>query len=278
MQLTRTLGAALLLALVTASSALAADVNIASWNVMRLGHGDQKSFPALASVISEFDFIALQEVMTEEGLDRLEVAVEKTTGESWAVQASHRIGRGSYKERYAFLWRESAIEYVDGAVVFLDTTDRYSREPYSARFRVRADGTEFVAATVHIFYGKSKQDREPEILALRHYWEWLSESYPDTPTVLLMGDFNMRPDESAWSALSAIARPLLASGGSTLSSIDGRYANLYDNIWVPRTLRLPIVSAGVFRYPTALGWTHSKARKHVSDHAPVYVVLETKEQ
>src|SRR5690606_15521028 len=121
--------------------------------------------PALARIGAHFDFLAVQEVMTAEGVERLQRELEKHTGERWGLMYSHLVGRGGYREMYAFLWREAAIEYVDGAVVFLDTTDRFAREPYSARFRERASGWEFVAATVHIVYGRSTEDRTPEIHA-----------------------------------------------------------------------------------------------------------------
>ncbi|PKM47005.1 MAG: DNAse [Gammaproteobacteria bacterium HGW-Gammaproteobacteria-1] len=259
-----------------AGGAVADELRIASWNIEHLGHGNQKSYPALAQVAGQFDFIAVQEVMTREGLERLKQAVEQHTGERWGMMHSHLIGRGSYKEKYAFLWRAQKIEYVDGAVVYLDRGDRFAREPYSARFRARDAGMEFVAATVHVLYGKSKADREPEIRALRDYWLWLSEVYAGTPTMFLMGDFNMSPAETGWGPMKAVAWPVVATGASTLSTHNGRYANLYDNIWAPRTPAPPIKEAGVYRYPEVLGWSHEKARKHVSDHAPVYLVLQTK--
>lgn len=253
--------------------AVAAELRVASWNIERLGHGNQKSYPALAQVVGQFDFVAVQEVMTREGLERLKQAVEQHTGEAWGMMYSHLIGRGSYKEKYAFLWRTGKVEYVDGAVVYLDRGDLFAREPYSARFRSRDSGKEFVAATVHVLYGKSKADREPEIRALRDYWIWLSEVYAGTPTMFLMGDFNMAPSEAAWGPMKTVAWPVITKGASTLSSHDGRFANLYDNIWVPRTPAPAIKEAGVYPYPKVLGWSHEKARKHVSDHAPVYLVL-----
>jgi len=263
----------LLLVLLLVEQGMAGELRIASWNIERLGHGNQKSYPALAQVVGQFDFIAVQEAMTREGLERLKQAVEQHTGETWGMMYSHLIGRGSYKEKYAFLWRARKVEYVDGAVVYLDRGDRFAREPYSARFRARDGGMQFVAATVHVLYGKSKADREPEIKALRDYWIWLSEVYAGTPTMFLMGDFNMSPSETAWDSMKSVAWPVITKGASTLSSHDGRFANLYDNIWAPRTPVPAIKEAGVYPYPRALGWSHEKARKHVSDHAPVFLVL-----
>ncbi|MCP1675636.1 hypothetical protein J2T57_002786 [Natronocella acetinitrilica] len=50
---------------------------------------------------------------------------------------SHAIGRGSYHEFYAFVWRDSAVEYVDGAVAYTNDRDTFARVAYSTRFRAR---------------------------------------------------------------------------------------------------------------------------------------------
>jgi endonuclease/exonuclease/phosphatase family metal-dependent hydrolase len=59
-----------------------ADIVVASWNIQRLGHGGQKSYPALAAIASKIDLLAVQEVMTEEGIEKLERQPEQHTGES----------------------------------------------------------------------------------------------------------------------------------------------------------------------------------------------------
>lgn len=51
----------ILMLAVLAASASASELRIASWNIERLGHGNQKSFPALAQVVGQFDFLAIQE-------------------------------------------------------------------------------------------------------------------------------------------------------------------------------------------------------------------------
>lgn len=271
------LAAACLLAALAILVALPVDsATLASWNIRHLGHGELKRYDLLGAIVHDagLDFIAVQEAMTAEGIEALEAAVERATGVSWDAMYSHALGRGSHKEKYAFLWNTTTIEYVDGAVVYLDITDRFAREPYSARFRARESGLTFVAATVHILYGKGVRDRTPEVEALAEYWRWLREVYPEeAERILLMGDFNLAPHHPAWAALRAHATPMIARGATTLSTVDGRYANLYDNIWVPLEHDLPIAAAGVVRFPAELGLTHDEARRHVSDHAPVWITL-----
>jgi len=264
------------IALLLVVSLPAAAATLASWNIRHLGHGEHKHYAALGEVVERagFDFLAVQEAMTEEGVERLRSAIEAATGADWELLVSHDLGRGAYKERYAFLWNRSVVEYVDGAVVYLDITDRFAREPFSARFRLRDVGMTFVAATVHILHGRGVADRTPEIDALGAYWRWLEEIYPeDAARVLLMGDFNLAPHHPAWAALRTAAEPLIVDGATTLSSVDGRFANLYDNIWIPAAHELPIASSGTFEFPVRLGVTHEHARRHISDHAPVWVRL-----
>lgn len=269
-------------ALLLASLLLAAGVNaqgepvtLASWNVLRLGDGGQKSYPALAQIVERFDLVALQEVMNEEGLSRLKDAVVNASGEPWEGLISEPVGRRGEPERYAFLWRPRTVQYVDGAALYVDPRNRFDREPFSARFRLRSSGNEVTVATVHVRHGKDKNERRREAEALAEYWTWLRQTYGSTPP-LLMGDFNLEPQDKAWTGLRAHARPLLTDGASTLSTTEARVANLYDNIWVPTQSELPILSVGVLTYPSVLGWSHKKARRHVSDHAPVYIVLKGK--
>jgi len=100
-----------------------ADIRIASWNIERLGHGGHKSFPALAKIASRFDLIAVQEVMTAQGIYRLQAYLEDYTGEVWGVRYSDTLGRSTYREKYAFLWRESKINFLGRELTYLDITD-----------------------------------------------------------------------------------------------------------------------------------------------------------
>lgn len=254
-----------------------ADTKIASWNVQRLGNGNQKSFPAVAKIASQFDFISIQEVMNEQALTKLEKSLQDETGQKWEYMNTLPLGRKSYKEMYAFFWNPKKVEYVDGAVTYLDRGNKFEREPFSARFKSKETNQQFVVATVHILYGKSQSDRIPEIQKLTEYWEWLHKVYPDTKEILLMGDFNMNPSHPAWGPLRNHARPLIVQGASTLSATDGKFSNLYDNIWATAHGELRIKDYGILNYPKILGWDHKKSRKHVSDHTPVYVVLGGKE-
>ena len=254
-----------------ASPALA-ETRIASWNIRNLGWENGKDYAALAEVGSLFDLIAVQEVMNEEGIGRLEAALEARTGADWERLCSHLIGRGSYREMYCFTWREDRVSWIEGAVVYTDDRDVFAREPFSAVFETH-DGVRFLAATLHAIYGEDVSGREAEARSLRSYHDWLTGNFPGLP-VLLMGDFNLPPTNAAWGPMGEVAYPLIQEGATTISSIDGRFANLYDNLWVDAGVDLPISGYGRVEFPhQILGITHESARERVSDHIPVYVTL-----
>lgn len=268
----------LVAALLLLVPAIANATVLCSWNLKRLGHGE-KSYRVMSRVASLCDFIAVQEVMTDDSLQKLQSEIQKWGG-SWSNIASHAIGRGQYKEMYAFIWREDEVEYVDGAVVYLDSANTYARTPYSARFRTRT-GSRFVAANIHVLYGNSPEDRAPEVRALAEYWKWLREVYPqDAQNIALFGDFNTEPGAAVWAPLKRLAHPLITEGASTLGTSTGRYANLYDNIWVDPANTLGLRSWGVIKYPQLFntkvksGLDHQRARLYVSDHAPVFVSID----
>lgn len=265
---------ALGLALVAPAGPVEAETRVASWNIKRLG-GGTRDYGKIAQVISHFHLVAIQEVMDEAALMELVRVLQGLTGEEWGVMASHAIGRGSYKEHYAFVWRKSQVSFVDSAIVYLDDRDVFAREPLSARFQT-ADGNDFIVANIHVLYGDSKADREPEIRALRAYWDWLGTTFPGEQ-FFLMGDFNMPPDDASWQEMADTAAPLIQSGATTLSRTDGEYANLYDNIWAPRGLKADL-SAGIFPLATHFGETNDVIRETVSDHAPVYMILDNMDE
>lgn len=249
-----------------------ADTLVGSWNVRHLGWGEDKDMMSVARIASAFDLLALQEVMSIDALADLERAVEAITGEAWEVMASEAIGRGSYREHYAFLWRSAEVSWLDGAVVYIDDRDAFAREPFSARF-LTADNYELVLASAHLIYGDSVEEREREAVALARYRHWLDESFPGSP-VYIAGDFNLPPSSLAWQPLGQVSAPLIQTGATTLSTIDGRFANLYDNIWAPASIPVPISQSGIFDFPSELGFTHTQARESISDHAPVWMLLD----
>lgn len=270
------IGLALTLITPIGATQASADTVVASWNIRNLGWGEKKDYQALAEIASRYDLLAIQEVMNEDALAKLETEVEAKTGTQWDSLSSHLVGRGQYKEIYAFLYRPEKVQWIDGAAVYIDQRDVFEREPFSAHFRT-SDGYDFVLATAHLIYGDDPARRQFEAQALASYRDWLTESFPGLP-VYLSGDFNLPPKDKAWDSVGVSAHPLITKGATTLSSNNGKFANLYDNIWVPAGTAVPVVDYGVTPFPQMIGMSHAKARDTVSDHIPVWMVLDNTAQ
>lgn len=248
------------------------DIIIGSWNIQHLGWDNDKRYDKVAHVAQHFDIVAIQELMNEDALEQLTTEVEAITGEDWSSMASHAMGRSTYREHYGFLWRDSAVSYDSGAVVYIDSRDVFAREPFSAQFRSERTGQQFALANVHITYGSSVGDRLPEIEALASYWKWLEEVYPDTPR-LLAGDFNLKPLHDGWEPLRALgAIPAITEGATTLGMSAGVWSNLYDNFW-ETSGELNITDRGIVRFTEMFESDHVTARSIISDHAPVWLAL-----
>ncbi|WP_233350292.1 helix-hairpin-helix domain-containing protein [Kushneria phosphatilytica] len=261
-----------LAATIALTGPVAADMTIGSWNLQHLGWDNGKQLDRVAQIAQGADLWALEEVMNSDAVTQLEHQLEQQTGEQWSSMTSHEVGRSSYQESYAYLWRDSVVEYTKGAAVYMDPGDEFAREPYLAEFRDKDDGQTVAMAAVHIVYGDSRSDRTPEVRELASIWQWMSEVYPDTPRIIT-GDFNLSPDNAAWQPLREQgAQPAITSGASTLSETDGQYAHLYDNFWYDSTA-LDVTGNGIVQYPKLLGITNEEGRSTVSDHAPIYLTI-----
>lgn len=260
----------LLLLLLTLIPTLSiADVSVGSFNIKNWGWNNDKDEARVAEILRRFDIIAVQEVMNDEAVVDMVRILNKTTDKKWEHMSSHPVGRGSYKEHYAFIWNDN-VSYESGAVVYIDDRDIYAREPLSAKFVSNKTGFEFALANVHITFGDSVSDREEEIRALSSYWEWLEDVYPETPRILA-GDFNLWSTHDYFRPLVSKVNVAIESGATTLSPTDGKYANLYDNIFYDSSVN--VTNSGIFTFPQKFGMTHKEARSLVSDHVPVYITI-----
>lgn len=251
-----------------------AELRIGSWNIQNLGWGEVKRYDYLTEIAQHFELLAVQEVMNAEAIERLQQDLEAGTGERWGLLYSDPKGLNRYQEKYAFLWREDAVAFTGEALSYIDDTDRFARPPMAARFRSLGSDRTLVVSTLHATYGQRVADRIAEADAMRSHMEWLDEVFADGDPVLIAGDFNLAPSHPAWDTFKEIAYPAITEGATTVSTVEGRYANLYDQIWISREADLTLIEAGIVLVPTMLGINHEATRRHVSDHVPVYARLD----
>jgi len=244
-------------------------LEVATWNVKQLGDRNPRDWRRTALVIvkNNIDFVALQEVLSSDALMHLEHKLEGISGESWSTLISEKVGTGSNEEHYAFAWRDAAVEYIGGAILYVDPDKRFVRPPFAANFKTKDGAVEFTAANIHIRFGKSKISRTPEVRELKEYWRWLTAYVAEGRTIFLGGNLKLEPKDNAYTGLRVYTQPVITKGHTTLSEKDGQYVYLHDNWWISRDLNLP--EARIIEFPSQLGISHNEARKEISDHAPV---------
>ncbi|ORU93576.1 MAG: hypothetical protein A6F72_07175 [Cycloclasticus sp. symbiont of Poecilosclerida sp. N] len=261
----------LIVLLLFSSSALG--LSVASWNILQLGWADnKKGYAPLVDVISQHDFVALQEVMSTESLDKLNSELNKTG--HWDIMVSHRsVGDGRYREFFAFIYRSDRIDYMGAANLYLDPGNKFARKPFSAKFCETATGFCFTAATVHLIYGKTIIRRQVEAMALSGYVDYLRSNIAQGDPILLTGDFNLDHESKGFEAIKYDGFTPLFSTKTTLSKSNNRHTSAYDNIWVNTTCRFKMCRSPSNKYidksPRRLGMSHAQAREAVSGHALV---------
>lgn len=257
-------------------------VRIASFNTLHLGWNNNKDYDKVAEILTKYDLIALQEVMKEEGLRTLLQQMNAATripgyDTVWYPVISETIGRNSYKEAYAFIWRKDRVEFIEGSdAVYNDVGDRFSREPYVASFR--AGQFDFTLISAHFIFGDRVRDREAEAEAVADVFRWVRDSKAEKD-ILLMGDYNLSPESAGWTQLKNLGNMHWILNPPTKTSIGtSGMSKLYDNIWFQENFVQEysnISGNDEFMHEHYEEDQYVMARTYVSDHVPIYAVFRT---
>ncbi len=238
-------------------------IRVGTWNVRRLGHGTRR-FEDVAQVIeTSFDAVALQEVMTPQGVSDL---LAHRPG--WDAEMSPRaVGRGPYKEWYAVLYRVGSLD-VQHSFAVDDPRDVFAREPFVVC--MRATAFDFCLVTIHIIYGDRVGPRDAELRALGDVVNRLRERDGERDW-LVVGDFNRTPTARGWDALKASGWRFTLSGRVATSLGKQRYSNPYDHILIDDRFTTELVGSAdrIDIVEMVCAGDFGRCRRLVSDHAPV---------
>jgi endonuclease/exonuclease/phosphatase family metal-dependent hydrolase len=269
-----------------------ATITLASFNLLHLGWNNGKNLDDLAAILARYDIIALQEVMKKSGndddplfdlklvRDKVQALTASDGAPVWEFQVtSESLGRSTYREYYAILYRTDRVQYVGGASVFADEHDVFIREPFFATFR--AGNFDFTLITMHAI-GPGDPLLDAEISGLKKVFLSVQDGSACENDVLLVGDFNKPADKSAWAELRTIPtiRNLIPSTTKTSIGKSGM-ANAYDNIWIQdqHTDWEYSGNSGAYYYFNDLyadaANRYQRARTVLSDHVPVWAEFRT---
>jgi endonuclease/exonuclease/phosphatase family metal-dependent hydrolase len=245
-------------------------LTVATWNIRNISDNSRSDaeLGIISLIIFRYDFIALQEVLDEAVITRIESILKNDFQADYDIEVSDQVGNNK-KERYAFIWRTDKVTKVSDGVSYNDVGNKFEREPFCGHFK--AGNFDFKPCTIHLLFGDNKAHRRPELKLLDDvYRATKAESSEDD--ILIMGDFNFDPDDSGWSELKAEDNMKHAIDPPLKTTIAD--VSLYDNIWWPDSSHEVIETSGeVFEWDELMypPGSRKEANRLTSDHRPVSI-------
>ena len=243
---------------------------VASFNALHLGWDNGKDYKSLANVVNQFDLVALQEVMKEEGLIELTNILNQVTDKNWSYHLSNKkVGRSTYKEYYGYVFNEN-VEFLESEGFFPDTNDLYERDPYAVSFKI--NNFDFTFVSLHSIYGDKKAQRQKEASYLDNVYYYYQKMDNMENDILVGGDFNLEANDQNFDLvkMDGISYALNPVKKTTIGYTG--LSSAYDNIFYPEYTKPVILGSGVYDFTNN---RFKEVRESVSDHLPVYLEIDT---
>jgi len=161
------------------------------------------------------------------------------------------------------------VKAVKNFGVYPDQEDDFIREPFIAMFK--AGEFDFYVINIHSIYGDRMNLRREEARKLAGVYA-LVQSQDSENDVLLMGNFNLPPDDTGFQSLKAIPNIVYVNSVVPTSIKD----KLYDNIWFQAHFTTEFTGTyGIIKFDEVLfANDDKKASLMVSDHRPLWAEFE----
>ncbi len=270
-----TLGACLLA--VSSAAPAAAYLRVLSWNTLHAGYANSTDWPGYAAqawndfgttaaAANGVDVIFAQEVMYDTAAASLASALTAISGVTWDYRVTAAIGRSSYKERYAVLFRTDRVTLLS-STVWVDTGDKFEREPQIVKLRQIQTGEDFTFINWHTIFGETAE-RQAEIAAISSVFSSVQSGSSSDQDVILLGDHNRDSTSPWWANLTAVS-PVVSYRVNDLTSINTScaFASAYDHFWFQASYVSEYSSSGR-DYAASMC-----VLRDLSDHAPVFLNL-----
>lgn len=254
------------------------NILIATWNIQHFSNNkSQRAIQYIADICERFDIICLQEVKTDlRGLSRL----QKLLPGNYKILLSDPTGNN---ERFAFIYDKRTVISTGfvceiGFNVLAKTHKGYQlhRMPYCASFR--AGRFDFIIVSAHIYYGKTKKERQQRKEEIKKLVEFIDERAKKPKTKVFDKDFFVLGDFNIEKAGDQFFKALKSKKFKMPRNMDTLKTNFkmnatYDKIaWVNRhsfsfTKKVNVVPFGrvVFQDRKPKG-----GKKEISDHLPLW--------
>ena len=252
---------------------LAAEAYIASFNILRLG-AVKKDIVQTAKILKGFDIVGLVEVINRNGVEELVDELNKQSDEKWDYHISpFGVGSSKYKEYFAYIYKKDKVKFIKSEGFYKNGKSSLLREPYGATFQI--GNFDFTFVLVHTIYGNNESQRKAENYKMVDVYNYFQDRDEKENDIFIAGDFNLY-------ALDESFRPLYKHADKITYAIDpaikttigvkGR-ANSYDNFFFSQKYSQEFTgSSGALDFS---GDNPKLMREIISDHIPVFIVVET---
>ncbi|WP_318501931.1 endonuclease/exonuclease/phosphatase family protein [Formosa sp. PL04] len=250
------------------------NIKIASWNIRDLGRTkDDQEIHQIASILRDFDLVAIQEVVGKDPAGAQAVAKIadelNRMGSKWDYRISDPTKSPSafISERYAFLWKTSKVQLKGRSYLDAELEDKCFREPYIGKFQLKKGTAPFYVINFHS--RKFDDHPEQEIIFLKDYEQRLQSE-----NILILGDFNLNEKHAVWDNLYNIGfQSALNDTKTTLKTTckNGDYLNYpIDNIYYSKGITAIESDAVDF----VGDCDNLEASRYLSDHLPIFMEFE----
>ncbi len=258
----------------------AAELKIVSWNLRHEGWTNEQDYDYDAEQIwyeygttstsaAGCDVVFLQEVMSTEAASSIAAWLTYYSGYTWSYSVSPLVGRTTYKESYAVLYRTDKVTLVSQGL-WTDTGDKFEREPHIVKLREKTVNADFTFINWHTVFGTTT-DRKNEITAMANVFSTVQSRDTTDQDVILLGDNNMTATHTIWTEAFSSMSPRIGYAVNDLTSLNssGTYANAYDHFWFQPTYVTEYSTSGRDYIPST-SWHVT----NLSDHAPIFMTLK----
>jgi len=253
-------------------------LRVASWNMLHAGWNNHQDWNAFAtqmwqdfgtgaSSANGVDIIFGQEVMYDSAATQINAALESISGQDWSYRVTHKIGRSSYKERYAVWYRPSRVQILS-AYVWSDSGDHFEREPHIVKVRHKQTGADYSFINWHTVFGTAAK-RRAEIAKIAEVFASVQNSSGSDQDVILLGDHNRDANSNYWDNLKSLS-PTVSYKINDKTSINTScsFVSRYDHFWMQTNFVTEYSSSGLDYISDRCDF-----RQGVSDHSPIWMKL-----
>ncbi|WP_223639089.1 endonuclease/exonuclease/phosphatase family protein [Corallococcus sp. EGB] len=253
-------------------------LRVVSWNLRHEGWAAEQTYLDDAKQLwNQFgsnstsnngcDLVFLQEVMASSAATAIADNLTQVSGVTWKAVVTPLLGRSSYKESYAVLYRPDTVALLS-STVWPDTEDLFEREPQVVKVRHVTTGEDYTFINWHTVWGTAA-DRTAEAQAIDEVFAAVQDESGTDQDVILVGDHNMACTHASWSQLKGLSPAVSCKlNVATTMNTSGGFANAYDHFWMQDAYVTEFSSTGRDYIADPVDYV-----TRLSDHAPVWLSL-----